>query len=622
MMQFFRSIAKPLVLVTAIAFFIWLVVDLSGLSGGGGGGLLTRTSVGKVNGTAIDIRAFQNAVQEATQQYQRRTGGSLGLAEQAAISDQVWEQAIQEIIFRAEYKRYGIRATDEEVTAAIRNSPPPEFMTDPEIAPLFQTDGQFDPAKYQAWLTSSQGQLYVPVLEERYREQIMRGKLFRRIVADVMVSDPALWDRYRDEKETVKVGVLTIDPAFALAAETISVTPQEVEEYYRTHKSDFEQERAAYVSYLALPREPDASDTTVARERALALRAEIAGGAPFAEVARRESADSVSAQQGGELGELQRSAVDSAFGAAAMSLPLRRLSEPVWSRFGFHLIEVESRRGDTFKARHILVPIEVTGAHRDLLDRRADSLEQLAADRLEPTALDTAGGVLGLPIERMGPVGDGAAPSIPGVGPVADVGVWAFQAKPGEHSPVIEAERAYVVFRLDSLQEEGVPPLDRIRPSVDARVRLEKQRVAARGLGEQLARETPTRAGSLQQYAARPGMSYREQGPFSRLGAPIPDPALIGAAFSAQPGSVAGPVDGADLRVYLLQVLERTPADSAEFAKELPQVRAQALRSAQQSRVQAYITALRGRAKVTDRRAEVFRTSAQAAAEAQVPLPQ
>jgi len=30
MMQFFRSAAKPIILVTTIAFFIWLVYDLSG----------------------------------------------------------------------------------------------------------------------------------------------------------------------------------------------------------------------------------------------------------------------------------------------------------------------------------------------------------------------------------------------------------------------------------------------------------------------------------------------------------------------------------------------------------------------------------------------------------------
>jgi len=613
MMQFFRSIAKPLVLVTAIAFFIWLVVDLSGLSGGGG--LLTRTSVGKVNGTTVDLRTFQTNVQQATEAHQRRTGGSLGLEEQAEIRDQVWEQTIQEIIFRAEYRRYGIRASDDEVAAAIRGSPPQDLMTNP----LFQTDGKFDPEKYQAWLSSSEGQLYIPMLEESYRDQIMRGKLFRRVVADVAVSDAALWERYRDQKETVRVGILTIDPAEAIPDQQVPVTPAEAEGYYRSHRDDFERARAAFVSYLAMPRQPDASDTAAAQARAQAVRREIAAGTPFAEVARRESADTMSGREGGELGDMHRSSVDSGFAAAAMTLPLQRLSEPVQSRFGFHLIEVTSRKGETFKARHILIPIEVTGAHRDLLDRRADSLEQLAAERLEASALDTAAATLRLRIGRAGPITEGVRVSLPEAGPVPDVSVWAFQAEPEEHSPVIEAERAFVVFRLDSVQAGGVPPLGSIRTEVDAKVRLQKKQTAARSLGERLATQAQSPpAGSagipLRQLAQQPGLSYREVGPFARLTAPLGEAALIGSAFSMGQDGIAGPVAGSDLGVYLLQVLERTPADSGDFAKNIGQIRQEALQAARQSRVQAYLAALRAQARVVDRRAEIFRTSAQAAA--------
>ena len=74
MMQFFRSAAKPIILVTTIAFFVWLVYDLSGL--GNGGGLLTKTSVGKVNGTTVDARQFQASVQQAVEGRQRQSGAS------------------------------------------------------------------------------------------------------------------------------------------------------------------------------------------------------------------------------------------------------------------------------------------------------------------------------------------------------------------------------------------------------------------------------------------------------------------------------------------------------------------------------------------------------------------
>jgi peptidyl-prolyl cis-trans isomerase D len=211
MMQFFRSAAKPIILVTTIAFFIWLVYDLSGL--GGGGGMLTTTSVGKVNGQTVDSRTFQAAVQQATDNRQRQSGASLSLEEVAQVRDQVWEQFIQDIIFRAEYDRHGIRATPQEVAEAIRASPLREISESPE----FQTDGRFDPSKYQRWLASAAGQATVPYLEERYRDEIMKSKLIRGVIGDVYVSDAALWERYRDEHERVRVGILVADPSGAVS---------------------------------------------------------------------------------------------------------------------------------------------------------------------------------------------------------------------------------------------------------------------------------------------------------------------------------------------------------------------------------------------------------------------
>ena len=612
MMQFFRSAAKPIILVTTIAFFIWLVYDLSGL--GGGGGMLTSTSIGKVNGESVDSRTFQAAVQQAIDARQRQTNTSLTLEEVAQVRDQVWDQFVQDFIFRAEYERHGIHATPEEVAEAIRSSPLREIAQSPE----FQTDGQFDVTKYQAWLSSASGQAYIPMLEERYRDEIMRGKLIRSVIGDVYLSDAALWERYRDERETVKVGVLTLDPSTAVQDNAVSVTPAEVEQYYREHRDEFKRPRAAFLSYISLNRETNAGDSALALSRIRALRDEITGGAPFADVARRESMDTISGRNGGDLGEINRNAVDSSFAAAAMSLPLNTLSQPVRSAFGWHLIEVKTRKGDVFTSRHILVPIEVAGEHRALLDRRADSLEQLAAERLEGTAIDTASRALGLPMRNVIVVAGGAIAS-PETGRIPDVSVWAFQAQVGEHSPVIEAERAYVVARLDSVHQEGIPALETIRADVEARVKLEKKKVAALEIANRLA--AAARAGTrLRALTPVPGMTYRELGPVARLSTGLSEPKLIGAAFAAPVNGVTGPVSASD-GVYLFEGIERTSADSAEFVKNLVQVRASVLQGARQNRVRAYVTALRSNAKIVDRRSEVYTTSAQAEAAAATTVP-
>src|SRR6185436_10469482 len=143
------------------------------------------------------------------------------------------------------------------------------------------------------------------------------------------------------------------------------------------------------------------------------------------------------------------------------------------SQFGFHLIQISSRKGKKVKGRHILFPIEVTGAHRDQLDDQTDSLEHLGADRADPAALDTVARALKLPVGHAEPVQQGSKVQV-GRLLVPDAGVWAFQAKPKSTSPVIETPYAYYIFRLDSLQQEGVPTLGAIRSSVARTVREEK----------------------------------------------------------------------------------------------------------------------------------------------------
>ena len=75
-MQAFRNAAKPLMVVVALTFFAWLVVDLSGITGNTG--LLTKTAVGKVNGRSIDARTYQSVVQQNIDARQRQAPTAIG----------------------------------------------------------------------------------------------------------------------------------------------------------------------------------------------------------------------------------------------------------------------------------------------------------------------------------------------------------------------------------------------------------------------------------------------------------------------------------------------------------------------------------------------------------------
>jgi peptidyl-prolyl cis-trans isomerase D len=586
--------------------FVLTSVDWSGLG--------RSTNVGKINGESIDARTYQGFVQQSIDSRQRDMPASLTLEERNQIEDQVWEQLIENRVLETEFARRNITVTTDEVVQAIRNSPPADFRDVPE----FQTDSQFDINKYQRWLTSSVGAQYLPALEAQYRDQLRRSKLLRVVAADIYLSDAALWEQYRDEHEQVKVGLTAIIPRNAVPDSSVKLTDQEVTAYYRAHQDDFKRARTAFLSFVALPRLTNASDTAFAKARADSARAAVLGGEPFADVARRESSDSVSAAAGGDLGEWTKGSMDPAFDSAAFAMPLKKVSEPVLSQFGFHIIEITSRKGNKAKGRHILIPIEVAGEHRDHLDAEADSLERLGAERGDPAALDTVSKALSLPIGRTGGVQEGTRVQVGNL-VVPDAGAWAFGgSKPGATSPVIETSFAFYIFRLDSMQAAGVPPLAQVRPAVEYALGSDKKKALAKPKAEEYMKRLE-KGESMAEAAKAMNLPHREFGPFTRVNPPLTDPMVVGTAFGLEKGQRSGLLDTPD-GLYVMESLEKVPADSAKFVKELDEYRTKMIDLARQARVRGYMAALRQSAKIVDNRAKLRQQQEEAAETRQPPV--
>jgi len=80
------------------------------------------------------------------------------------------------------------------------------------------------------------------------------------------------------------------------------------------------------------------------QQKMLGVRAQIVGGDDFATVARAVSEDTVSANEGGDLGWLSPGDTVPEFEQAMAALPMGELSQPIKSRFGWHLMQVLERR--------------------------------------------------------------------------------------------------------------------------------------------------------------------------------------------------------------------------------------------------------------------------------------
>src|SRR5688572_12545912 len=334
-MQSMRSAAKYIWIFIVIVFVgVFLFTETSGLLDRGA--VTTGTPVAEVNGDDILYTTWFQAAQQRIQQEQEGRGRSLSLDEEQRIRDEVFNQLVQSVLLDQEYKRRGIRVTDEEIVQAAQFSPPPQFMQSPEL----QTDGRFDIEKYQRFLksaTARQQGLYLQ-LENYYRSEIPKAKLFEQVASQVFVTDDELWRTFRDQNDSAKVSFVKFDPA-SIPDSGLTVTDAEIRSYYDSHKKQLERPGRAVVSVLSIPRVVTGADSAAVRTRLLAPRDEIEKGAKFEDVAKRESSDTISGSQGGFLGRGARGRFVEAFEKPAYALTPGQLSDPVETQFGLHLIK-------------------------------------------------------------------------------------------------------------------------------------------------------------------------------------------------------------------------------------------------------------------------------------------
>ncbi len=600
MMRQMRENTKWIMLVTALAFVALMVfewgADVSGRSAGGIG------EVGSVNGTPIDYQDYMATFQNLLNQAQAEQEGMVTSQQERDLENQAFDEMVNQVLIRQELERRGIRVTDDEVRQAARFSPPPGFASNP----AFQTDGQFDIQRYQNFLATQADENLLLQLESYYRDVIPRSKLLRQVTSGLYLTDAMLWQQWRDQNETVEVRYVPLDPGTRIPDDSVEVTQAEIEAYYRDHQEDFEQPARATLEVVVLNKTPTAGDTAAVRAEAQALLDELQGGADFEELARIESADLSTAEAGGLLGVLTSGQTVPAFDSVVFGAAVGAPAGPVQTPAGLHLIQVDERWGqDSARVRHILVPMARTDSSELALLTLADSLEDLSLDR----TLAEAAGQLGLAVDTVELTE--AFPVAPGAGQVGEGADWAFgdESEPGLASPLFENSQAFYAMEMLSRTPGGVLPLERAENTIRQILTFEKKLEIARAQGQTVADRARGGAG-LPNAAADAGLEVRAAGPFSREDF-VPGigryNAAIGAAFGLEERGQISDAIATEDNVFILELVGRTPADSAAWEEQKLLQRAQIQGFLQEQYLASWLEGLRDAARIVDRRAEVLR---------------
>ena len=572
-----------IVLWVVIVAFVGLIVVEWGADYSSSGQESGADAVGVINGRVVSHREFSERLKvvgaQRTQAGQEVDTGDL--------VREAWDDLVRYELVRQEIERLGIEVSDSELAHYTRLSPP----LDIQALEIFQTDGQFDPAKYSQFITDPvaisdpMGRNLVRYVEQTLRQQLEINRLQSLVMETTQVSPASVKQHFADQNEKVEIEYLFV-AATTVAEDEVGPTEAEVQAYFDAHQDELGNEEQVKVAHVFWARVPTSADSALVQEEAAELRQQIVDGADFADLAKAISDDAGSAATGGELGTFGRGRMVKPFEAAAFALKVGEISEPVLSRFGWHIIKLEDRTQDDdgeeqLKARHILMKIRPSRRTEEDLLTRVEEFQEEAARR----GLEGAAERAGLEVHESPFLSRDSV--VPGLGRGTTALVNLMFANPeGEVSPWASNERGYWIAELTEKRPAGVPPLDEIRNRVERLVEAEKKVAMA---GEKLVaiKQQIADGGGFAAAADAAELEVRRPDPFARNDM-VPGVGrkneVVGAAFRLQDGEVSEVINS-DRGSYLLHLIERTPVDEGQFEAEREQL---AVSLTQQRRAEAW----------------------------------
>lgn len=168
---------------------------------------------------------------------------------------------------------------------------------------------------------------------------------------------------------------------------SINVSEEDLKKQYDAKKNEYEQVSARHIliafkgSPAAQPGKPEITEEQ-AKAKAEELRAKIAAGASFEELAKTESDDTGSGANGGSLGEFNRGQMVPEFEKAAFEAKVGEVTPVVRTQFGYHIIKVDAHGSTPFEQVKSFLE---RNARQEALQSRLDAMKNNAKPSFNET---------------------------------------------------------------------------------------------------------------------------------------------------------------------------------------------------------------------------------------------
>jgi peptidyl-prolyl cis-trans isomerase D len=608
-------------------FAVIIVVFVFAFGMGGMGGSDKKSTLATVNERPILIRDFEQnyrrSLDTLRQQNPNVTPEDL---QQMQFKQQVLAQMVNSQLLMEQAEKLGLQVSPAELQQTISQ------------VPAFQNEeSRFDPNVYRQVLSANR--MTPGEFESGYAQDLLLQKLQGYVTHSVEVSEEEAKDLFDYAGEQIKLDYVLFEtqdhmdevaasdqdiaefyeankkryeiPAMSefsylvftpeALAETITIDDAEIAAYYEKNSAEFIEPEMTKARHILFKAGDDSSAEEIESAKARAMQAMLRArdGADFAELAR-ELSEGPSAPQGGDLGWFPRGAMVEAFETVAFALKPGEVSDPVQTRFGWHVIKVEDRREEGVRTleeatdgiRAIIAQEQAANKLQDMLDQ---ALEQIVVG----DSLDTVADSLGLTIRKTGMLSQD--------GLVREIGVDQAQAEKlfelseGQATDTpMPVEDGYVLAAKTAFKPLGYQPLEDVRADVAGSVKREKARELAKADAEEalkkiLEADDPEAAFAPYKHKLKTTAATGRGGVIQDLGL---NPSLVEDGFAAREGQWLEKPYVVIMGYVMARLSERVQPVDDKWEEQKPFWVASLEQSKKNELFQAYLTDLRERAEV------------------------
>jgi peptidyl-prolyl cis-trans isomerase D len=323
--------------------------------------------IASVDGEPITYAEYDQIYNNLIEQTRQSFGSSFNeeMIKMLGLKDRALNQLIDHKLMLAEARRLKFRVSDREVADAIAKME------------AFQTAGVFDNRRYEYIL--NRYRMNKENFETRQKESMLIEKVRSFIADSLSVSDAEAMEWYKWDKASVNVDFVVFDfgryKEFKISNEEIAtyyeknkesykneakvkiryirfnpenykdrvtIADEDLQDYYEANKEEFHTPKTVEARHILIKTDQNADTETAenARKKALEILKMARADQDFAQLAKQYS-EGPTRDKGGYLGAFKKEDMVKPFSDKAFSMKAGEISDPVRTRFGWHIIKVE-----------------------------------------------------------------------------------------------------------------------------------------------------------------------------------------------------------------------------------------------------------------------------------------